>query len=108
VEDRLFEGIHRARLEVVGLGVFATGALLDLAYHAAPPDLQVVAGRYLGAGGFNAHLVTFVGMVLIAVALLDTAYRARARWRDGKEVTRDPIDPNRFVNRAHADGSRHS
>jgi hypothetical protein len=45
-----------------GLLVLSFGALVDGLYHAAP---QAAFGQLLGTDGLNAHLVIFVGMLLV-------------------------------------------
>lgn len=77
--SRLSDLARRSRLELVGLAVFALGGLLDLVYHTLPPGPQALAERYLGTDGSYAHLVTFVGMLLIALALVAAARQARSR-----------------------------
>lgn len=66
--------LHRPSLpQLFGLGVFGVGSCLDLAFHAAPLAWQPFLERYLGPAGVNAHLITFVGMLLVLATLLQTA-----------------------------------
>lgn len=64
------------RISPVGISgglIFALGTALDLLAHLAPPGWQLLLERYLGSGGAHAHLVTFVGMLLILASVLQTA-----------------------------------
>jgi hypothetical protein len=55
---------HLTRL---GLLVLLLGAAADLTFHALPNAAAVVP--WLGADGFRAHLVTFVGMFVMLVGV---------------------------------------
>lgn len=79
--------------QLCSLAVFAVGAGLDVVYHVAPVSLQPALARYLGSDGSNAHLVTFIGMLLILATVLQSAVRPRRRFEE-KEVMhrRVPFD----------------
>jgi hypothetical protein len=49
-----------------GLLLLSVGFLADLAYHALPLTLAPL----LGAEGFRAHLLTFVGMLVMLVGVI--------------------------------------
>jgi hypothetical protein len=55
-----------------GLLVLAAGLVADLAYHALP----LVTAPLLGADGLRAHLVVFVGMLLVVGGLVQQGLRA--------------------------------
>ena len=61
----------------IGLVVLAVGALADLAYHASPDSLQPL----LGAEGFRAHLVTFVGMLVMLIGVFRQGLARPVRQR---------------------------
>ncbi len=73
--------IHRiralSRSQLTGLATFAMGTILDLFYHLAPAAWLPTVERYLGADGSRAHLITFVGMVVILATVLDAAFSPR-------------------------------
>ena len=50
----------------VGLGVLLGGALADLVYHALP----ATTAEQIAIFGASAHLVTFAGMVLMSIGLV--------------------------------------
>jgi hypothetical protein len=49
-----------------GFAVLGAGTLVDGLYHAAP---DAPFSQLLGPEGFNAHLIIFVGMVLVLVSV---------------------------------------
>lgn len=57
-----------------GLAGVVAGAVADVAFHVRAPLGPVVAA-WLGSDGHNAHLLTFVGMLVAVVGLI---VRARA------------------------------
>jgi hypothetical protein len=59
-----------------GLVVLSFGTLLDGVYHAAP---DAAVGQWLGPEGFHAHLVIFVGMLLVLGHVLRQGLRAPRR-----------------------------
>ena len=59
-----------------GLVVLAFGTLVDGVYHAVP---DAPLGQLLGPAGFNAHLVIFVGMLLVLGHLLRQGLRTPRR-----------------------------
>jgi hypothetical protein len=59
-----------------GLLVLSFGALIDGLYHAAP---EAPFGQVLGADGMNAHLVIFVGMLLVLGHVLLQGLRSPRR-----------------------------
>lgn len=69
--EQLVEDIrHLPAFALVGLLVFVVGAMLDVMYHAAPAAWHPFLESYLGPDGQNAHILTFVGMIWIVVAVL--------------------------------------
>lgn len=62
--------LRRTPLAGLGLLVSAGGTVLDLLYHASPPVAQATFAAVLGDGGERAHLVTFIGMVLVLLAVV--------------------------------------
>ena len=60
-----------------GLLVLVLGAVADLAYHASPDTLQPL----FGPEGFRAHLVTFVGMLVMLVGAIRQGLSARGTSR---------------------------
>jgi len=64
------------RVMQLGLLILIIGGTLDLLYHAAPPGWAMQLGRYLGADGAGAHLVTLLGMVVTLLGLF--VHRPRA------------------------------
>lgn len=73
--------VHRIRTltgyQWAALATFAIGTILDLFYHAAPAAWLSTIDQYLGPDGSRAHLITFVGMVLILGIVLDAAFTPR-------------------------------
>ena len=59
-----------------GVLVLSAGALVDGLYHAAPDS---PLSGLLGAEGFNAHLLIFVGMLLVLSHVLLQGLRAPRR-----------------------------
>ena len=59
-----------------GLVVLTFGTLVDGVYHAAP---DAPFGQLLGPEGINAHLVIFLGMLLILGHVLRQGLRAPRR-----------------------------
>jgi hypothetical protein len=57
---------------LTGLGLFVCGggAALDVLYHASPPTVQATFAAVLGDGGGRAHLLIFVGMTLVLLAVV--------------------------------------
>jgi hypothetical protein len=58
------------RLMQVGLVILALGGSLDLIYHAAPSGWIGTLEIYLGQDGYNAHVVTLIGMLVTLAGLL--------------------------------------
>ncbi len=59
-----------------GLVVLSAGALTDALYHAAPDS---PLGGLFGPEGFTAHLVIFVGMLIVLASVLLQGLRAPRR-----------------------------
>lgn len=64
---------HLTWAGVAGLATFVVASGLDLLYHTAPAAWTPVLEQYLGPDGSVAHLITFVGMILILIAVLSRA-----------------------------------
>ena len=56
--------------------VLASGTLVDALYHAMPSAPLSALG---GADGHTAHLIIFLGMLLVVLSLLRQALRGPAR-----------------------------
>ncbi len=54
--------------------MFAIGAGMDLLYHLSPQAWLNVLEIYLGKDGYNAHLVTFAGMLVTVIGVFSTRY----------------------------------
>ena len=59
-----------------GLVVLSAGALVDAVYHAAPDS---PLGAVLGPEGVNAHLIIFVGMLIVLASVLLQGLRTPGR-----------------------------
>ena len=59
-----------------GLVVLSAGALVDALYHAAPDS---PLGGLLGPEGYYAHLVIFLGMLIVLASVLLQGLRAPGR-----------------------------
>ena len=55
----------------VGLFILAAGFLGDALYHSLPGASEAL----LGAEGYRAHLVTFLGMLLMVIGVVDQGLR---------------------------------
>jgi hypothetical protein len=62
-----------APLVLAGLAVVFVGAAADLAFHVLAPALPSALRALLGVDGVHAHVLTFVGMLLTVVGLVDQA-----------------------------------
>ena len=71
-------------LRRASLFTFVVGTTLDLFYHVAPPAWLPTIEQYLGPDGSRAHLITFVGMVLILASVLNAAFAARGPTHERK------------------------
>jgi len=80
--------VHRIRaltgFQLTGLATFAIGTILDLFYHLAPAAWLPAVEQYLGPDGSRAHLITFVGMVVILATVLDAAFPERRQSPERK------------------------
>lgn len=58
-----------------GLALLGLGGAADLLYHALPPAAARALEPWLGPVAVNAHLLTFVGMIVVLAAVLDAGLR---------------------------------
>ncbi len=75
----------------LGLIILLIGAALDMFYHLAPASWVDTATVLLGRDGYNAHLVTLVGMLVMMTGLFQGIWSIRMqrvadRSSAGKEV----------------------
>jgi hypothetical protein len=56
-----------------GLAVVFVGGAADLAFHLLVPALPPAVSPLLGVDGVHAHLLTFVGMLVTVLGLVDQA-----------------------------------
>ncbi len=61
----------------IGFVILALGGSLDFVYHAAPSSWIGTLELYLGHEGYNAHLVTFIGMLIMLAGVLIPVLRPR-------------------------------
>ncbi len=69
----------------IGLIVVLFGGALDILFHTAPSPWVPTLEAILGSGGYWAHVVTLIGMIITIVGMLVAAYRHRMH----------PTDPGR-------------
>ena len=67
-------------LTKLGLLVLIVGATGDLTYHALP---QAELQAWLGAEGYYAHLVTFVGMLVMLIGVIRQGLSEKSRSSKG-------------------------
>ncbi len=53
----------------LGLVILVIGGALDIAFHASPASWIPLLEPVLGKEGYNAHLVTLVGMIITLIGL---------------------------------------
>ncbi len=74
-------GIRRHWGLLVGVLLFCLGGAGDLLHHLLPAPLAATLEPLLGADAARAHLLTFVGMVVILIAVLCRGVRHEPRRR---------------------------
>ncbi len=76
------------RLMQAGLVILALGGSLDMIYHTVPAGWLGPLEIYLGQEGYNAHVVTLVGMLVTLAGVLLSRWsfnRRRSRMQHSHE-----------------------
>ncbi len=82
VRRAIAEFFSLPRVMQLGLIILAVGGSLDIIYHAFPSDWIGSLEIYFGRDGYNAHIVTLIGMLVTLVGLVrprKLAHRHRTR-----------------------------
>jgi hypothetical protein len=74
-------GIRRQWGLLTGILLFCLGGAGDLLHHVLPASFATTLEPLLGADAARAHLLTFVGMVVILIAVLYRGVRHEPRRR---------------------------
>ena len=82
LESWIAEYISLPGLMRLGLVILLLGAALDMFYHLAPAGWVGTAEILLGRNGYNAHLVTLIGMLLMIAGLFQGLWLLRTRRID--------------------------
>ncbi|MCO5176246.1 MAG: hypothetical protein M9890_04620 [Thermomicrobiales bacterium] len=83
----------------IGLLIFALGAAGDFLHHLLP-GIAAQMTFVLGSEGERAHLITLVGMLVVAAALFALAANDRAATA-ARRARRSPGDPYSSNSRTH-------
>ncbi len=79
IEHWMIEYVSLPGLMRLGLVILLIGAALDMFYHLAPAAWVGTAEIILGRDGYNAHLVTLVGMLIMIAGLFQGVWVLRTR-----------------------------